>query len=123
MITELLYLEDAYLRSFDATVIASTADSIALDRTAFYSGGGGQPPDEGQLNETRVTNVFKDEQGLVWHVLDAPPPATGTRIEATLGLVFAWKSTAISMSGPSDSRSTCMDFTAADIFFRVSIHS
>ena len=36
-----------------------------------------------------------------------------TRIEATLGLVFAWKSTAISISGPSASRSTCIDFTAA----------
>ena len=46
-----------------------------------------------------------------------------TRIDATLGLVLAWKSTAISMSGPSASRSTCIDFTAASIFLRVSIHS
>jgi len=34
-VTELLYLEDPYLREFDATVIARTADSVALDRTAF----------------------------------------------------------------------------------------
>ena len=46
-----------------------------------------------------------------------------TRIEATLGLVFAWKSTAMSISGPRFSRSICIDFTAAEIFLRVSIHS
>src|SRR5919198_686661 len=37
-----------------------------------------------------------------------------TITEATLGLVFAWKSTAMSMSGPSDSRSTCMLLIAAE---------
>lgn len=84
MTTELLYLEDAYLRSFEATVIAGTADAVALDRTAFYPGGGGQPPDHGRLDRAEVTNVFKDDRGLVWHVLDAPPPAAGSTIQATL---------------------------------------
>jgi hypothetical protein len=46
-----------------------------------------------------------------------------TRIDATLGLVLAWKSTAMSISGPRFSRSICIDFTAAEIFLRVSIHS
>ena len=50
----------------------STADAVALDRTAFYPGGGGQPADTGQLGDTRVTQVFKDEHGLVWHVVDDP---------------------------------------------------
>src|SRR5207302_10757165 len=56
--TELLYLEDGYLREFDASVVAGGAQAIALDRTAFFPGGGGQPPDAGQLRwpggETRV---------------------------------------------------------------------
>ena len=49
--TELLYLEDAYLKAFDATVIAvdSEAKTVTLDRTAFYPGGGGQQPDAGKL--------------------------------------------------------------------------
>lgn len=47
--TELLYNEDAYLREFDATVIDVADDGVVLDRTAFYAGGGGQPPDTGVL--------------------------------------------------------------------------
>ena len=84
MTTELLYLANAYVRSFDATVVARTMDAVALDRTAFYPGGGGQPPDAGQLDQAKVSNVYKDDQGLVWHVLDTPPPAIHTTIEGTL---------------------------------------
>lgn len=47
--TEALYLRDAYLRSFEATVIASEGDRVSLDRTALYPTGGGQPHDTGTL--------------------------------------------------------------------------
>lgn len=49
--TELLYQTDSYLQSFEASVTAVDADScsIALDRSAFYPGGGGQPADSGSL--------------------------------------------------------------------------
>ena len=42
--TELLYYQDAYLQEFDAVVTACDTDRrcAALDRTAFYPGGGGQ---------------------------------------------------------------------------------
>ena len=40
---------DAYLQHFDATVVDRRDDSIALDRTAFYPTGGGQPHDVGTL--------------------------------------------------------------------------
>ena len=43
MATELLYLRDAALRVFEATVVATGDDGVALDRTAFYVTGGGQP--------------------------------------------------------------------------------
>ena len=46
--TERLDLADATLREWDATVLASDAEAgIVLDRSAFYPGGGGQPPDHG----------------------------------------------------------------------------
>ena len=45
--TTLLCNEDAYLREFDATVMAVTEKGIVLDQTAFYPGGGGQPPGRG----------------------------------------------------------------------------
>ena len=40
--TDLLYQTDSYLREFDATIVAvdSAAGRVALDRTAFYPGGG-----------------------------------------------------------------------------------
>lgn len=49
--TTLLYQTDSYLRSFDATIVelAEEDHGIILDQTAFYPGGGGQPPDYGKL--------------------------------------------------------------------------
>jgi misacylated tRNA(Ala) deacylase len=76
MTTDLLYLTDAYRKEFEATVVARKADAVALDRTAFYPGGGGQPADTGHLGDARVSNVFKDEEGVVWHVVDHSPPDT-----------------------------------------------
>ena len=49
--TELRYHSDAYLREFDAVVLAvdEAARSVLLDQTAFYPGGGGQPADAGTI--------------------------------------------------------------------------
>jgi misacylated tRNA(Ala) deacylase len=73
--TELLYLADAYVREFEATVVATDGDAVALDRTAFFPGGGGQPADEGTLNGVRVTRV-SIQDGLVWHTLEGPVDTT-----------------------------------------------
>ena len=47
--TDLLYQRDSYVQTFTATVTAMDLEShgIVLDATAFYPGGGGQPPDRG----------------------------------------------------------------------------
>ena len=72
MRTDLLYLRDAYLTDFDASVVeVDVADGrcrVALDRTAFYPTGGGQPHDTGTLGGAAVTDVRKDGD-LVWHDL------------------------------------------------------
>lgn len=49
--TELLYQTDSYLKEFDAVITTADEKShgVVLDRTAFYPGGGGQPPDMGEL--------------------------------------------------------------------------
>jgi uncharacterized protein (TIGR00268 family) len=72
MAVDLLYLRDAYLREFDAVVTAVDADGrrIALDRTAFYPTGGGQPHDTGTLAGLNVTEVRKEGDD-VWHTVDA----------------------------------------------------
>jgi misacylated tRNA(Ala) deacylase len=73
-VTELLYLRDAYLTEFSATVTERRDDAVALDQTAFYVTGGGQPHDIGTLAGLRVTDVRKGDGGVVWHTLDALVP-------------------------------------------------
>ena len=69
--TELLYLRDAYLPTFTASVLDVGEAGVALDRTAFYPTGGGQPHDTGWLGGRAVTAVRK-EGPVVWHALDGP---------------------------------------------------
>ena len=47
--TELLFRDDAYLRSCAARIVATDERGIRLDRTVFYPSGGGQPGDTGVL--------------------------------------------------------------------------
>ena len=80
--TELMFLRDAYLREFDATVTAVDVEArrVTLDRTAFYPTGGGQPHDTGFLDGLTVTEVRKD--GEVWHSVaggDLPEPGDSVR--------------------------------------------
>jgi misacylated tRNA(Ala) deacylase len=75
-VTELLYLHDAYLREFDATVLEARDGAVALDRTTFYPTGGGQPHDAGTLGDAAVVDVRKEGE-LVWHSLDGTAPVAG----------------------------------------------
>jgi misacylated tRNA(Ala) deacylase len=79
--TQQLYYQDANLREFEAMITAVEAGEqvrVALDRTAFYPGGGGQPHDLGWLasgsGEYAVTGVKKDG-GELWHTLAGAEPA------------------------------------------------
>jgi misacylated tRNA(Ala) deacylase len=47
--TELLFRDDAYLKSATARVVAVSERGVELDRTIFYPLGGGQPGDSGAL--------------------------------------------------------------------------
>lgn len=81
--TELLFLHDAYLREFTATVTAVDGTRVALDRTAFYPTGGGQPHDTGTLGGAAVTDVRK-EGDVVWHTLDGAVPETGSTVNGVV---------------------------------------
>jgi misacylated tRNA(Ala) deacylase len=82
--THRLELEDATLRDFDAVVLFADAElGIVLDRSAFYPGGGGQPPDHGVLvwsgTETRIVGARRgDEIYLVAAPGDPIPPVGAT---------------------------------------------
>ena len=78
-----LFQTEAYLRKFQATVTAVEDNQVAVSRTAFYPGGGGQPSDRGVLKAEgqhwTVTNVHKagDE---IWHEVEGEPPAVGSAL-------------------------------------------
>ena len=87
--TDLLYLRDVDLREFDAVVVGVNDSAVALDRTAFYPTGGGQPHDIGTLAGAPVVNVRKgpstDEvHSWVWHELDGPLPAVGDTVRGVV---------------------------------------
>ena len=50
--TQAIFYEDAYRKNLRATVTAVDGDCIELDRTIFYSAGGGQPGDTGVFVST-----------------------------------------------------------------------
>jgi misacylated tRNA(Ala) deacylase len=70
--SEWLFHTDSYLREFSARVVAVQDNRVALDRTAFYPTGGGQPCDRGQMAVAErcwlVTGVRKDGDEI-WHEL------------------------------------------------------
>jgi misacylated tRNA(Ala) deacylase len=78
--TDRLELADQAVREWDATVLDASPEGIVLDRSAFYPGGGGQPPDHGVLLwggvQTRIDGVRKgDDLYLIPHEGDPIPPA------------------------------------------------
>ncbi len=83
--TELLAHTDAYLKEFEATVVAVDPEqnAVALDKTAFYPGGGGQPNDLGWLDGKPVTKV-KRQSETIWHTLVGDLPAVGATVAGQL---------------------------------------
>ena len=77
--TEELFLKNSYAKEFEARITKLEGREVILDRTAFYPGGGGQPPDKGFLGigPIRATVVdVRREGGEVVHVMDRPIPDT-----------------------------------------------
>jgi misacylated tRNA(Ala) deacylase len=80
MITELLFRDDAYLRTASARVLAVGERGIELDRTIFYPQGGGQAGDTGTLvrangERVAVTDTRKgDGPERVLHILAPGTP-------------------------------------------------
>ncbi len=81
--TERLYYTDSTLRTFTADVVGrrdtERGPAVRLDRTAFYPTSGGQPHDTGTLNDARVLDVWDDEAGEVWHLLERVPDGEDVR--------------------------------------------
>jgi misacylated tRNA(Ala) deacylase len=87
--THRLDLDDPTLREWDATVLSADAETgIVLDRSAFYPGGGGQPPDHGVLLwggvRTRIAGSRKGDELYLIPVEGDPVPPVGTAVRGAL---------------------------------------
>jgi len=83
---ELLFREDPYLKSCEATIVAVHGEAVELDRTVFYPLGGGQAGDTGKIGAWRVLDTRKGPLAdQVLHVLEpgASAPA-GSKVELQL---------------------------------------
>jgi misacylated tRNA(Ala) deacylase len=84
-----LELDDATVREWEATVLAADGDGIVLDRSAFYPGGGGQPPDTGVLLwggvQTRIAGARKAADDVYLLPVEGDPvPPAGTRVRGAI---------------------------------------
>jgi misacylated tRNA(Ala) deacylase len=86
--THRLELDDQTLREWDATVIDASGDGIVLDTSAFYPGGGGQPPDQGVLLwggvQTRIVGARKGDDLYLIPADGDPVPPAGTAVRGAV---------------------------------------
>ncbi|MFS2294410.1 MAG: alanyl-tRNA editing protein [Actinomadura sp.] len=86
--TTRLELDDQELREWEAVVLDAQPDGIVLDRSAFYPGGGGQPPDHGVLLwqgvQTRIAGVRKGDDLVLIPVEGDPVPPVGTVVQGAI---------------------------------------
>src|SRR5256885_6180812 len=82
--TRRLELTDQTLREWDALVLDSGPGGIVLDQSAFYPGGGGQPPDHGVLLwqgvQTRIVGTRKGDELYLLPAEGDPVPPPGTQV-------------------------------------------
>ena len=87
--THRLDLADPTVREWDCTVLWSDPEAgIVLDRSAFYPGGGGQPPDHGVLLwegvQTRIVGTRKGDDLYLLPAPGDPVPPPGTTVAGAL---------------------------------------
>jgi misacylated tRNA(Ala) deacylase len=87
--TDRLDLADPTLREWQCTVLAADPESgIVLDRSAFYPGGGGQPPDHGVLLwqgvQTRIVGTRKGDDLYLIPAEGDPLPPVGATVTGAL---------------------------------------
>jgi misacylated tRNA(Ala) deacylase len=87
--THRLDLLDPTLREWECTVLESDAETgIVLDRSAFYPGGGGQPPDHGVLLwqgvQTRIVGTRKGDDLYLLPAEGDPLPPAGTAVTGAI---------------------------------------
>jgi misacylated tRNA(Ala) deacylase len=86
-----MYLTDEEALGGEAAALELRDGALALDRSWFYPGGGGQPSDSGALvladgSAHRITEVRADADGVLWHAAtpELPSAVVGTRVRVSV---------------------------------------
>ena len=85
----MLFIEDPYLKEFNAKILNINLNQITLDQTAFYARSGGQPGDVGQLtingNTINIIDTIKDQENNIIHIAENNIElAIGEKIQGTI---------------------------------------
>jgi len=74
-----LYWENPYFKKVKANILSidtyekdPTKYVITLDKTIFYPEGGGQPSDQGKIDDAKVLYVY-EQDNIIYHVVDKVP--------------------------------------------------
>ncbi|MCM3092854.1 MULTISPECIES: alanyl-tRNA editing protein [unclassified Cytobacillus] len=83
-----LYYEDPYIKTFETELVYQAADEkervyAVLKETAFYPTGGGQPHDEGALNNIKVVDV-EEVEGEIRHYLEGELDTSTTEVSGEI---------------------------------------
>ncbi|MBU1201724.1 MAG: alanyl-tRNA editing protein [Nanoarchaeota archaeon] len=85
--SDALYLDDSYLKEFDATVVSANSKFVVLDKTAFYPNSGGQLFDEGEIRrggETFKVVFVGKFSGSISHEVDREGLKLGDKVHCVL---------------------------------------
>lgn len=88
-----LYLQDAYLKETQATILEVIKESdkrwqIVFDQTIFYPRGGGQSTDQGVIFtdkwQGKLTQALLKEDKIIHYIESDEPPPLGTQVKEVL---------------------------------------
>ena len=95
--TKLLYQDDSYLQKFEAVISAVDRNhqGVILNQTAFYPGGGGQPPDFGTLSVAgqifQVKHVKKISGNFIHQIDGDQLPQVGAQVQGIIDWEHRYK--------------------------------
>ncbi|MBI4225679.1 alanyl-tRNA editing protein [Candidatus Roizmanbacteria bacterium] len=107
MKTQLLYLENSYLKEMDAVVLEVIPDGsgwkIILDKSVFYPMGGGQPTDQGTItSDSWKGDVYQVlmKDGEIWHYVKAlSVPTIGMKLHGVINWERRYKNMQVHSAG------------------------
>ncbi|GGE39630.1 alanyl-tRNA editing protein [Pullulanibacillus camelliae] len=87
--TKAVYYEDAYIKQFTSLIVQTGVDQaerpyVILEETAFYPTGGGQPSDQGTIEDIPVIDVEKSNDAIIHYLKSPLKMKQGTKVTGRL---------------------------------------